>query len=140
MHTNSISNNDNISCTNIMNVINYIHAIVNMLVQLPAARTLLKIGFQDAEPGAELQFLLLDCRARACTKGLCFSQTPVLVGKLRLSSSVDQVPEERGMLHYRVYYHHCYHYIIIVTITITIMTIAIIVIGIYVCIYIYIYT
>ena len=37
------------------------------------------IGFQSTKSGAGEQFLLLDCRARACAKGVLFSQTPVAV-------------------------------------------------------------
>ena len=35
------------------------------------------ISFQSTQSGAGEQFLLLDCRARACAKRTFFSQTPV---------------------------------------------------------------
>ena len=34
-------------------------------------------AFRASNHGAGEQFLLLDCRARACAKGVCFLQTPV---------------------------------------------------------------
>ena len=35
------------------------------------------VSFQIANSGAGMQFLLMDCRARACAKGIFLSQTPV---------------------------------------------------------------
>ena len=43
----------------------------------PEKKTCRKNSFQNTELGGGQQFLLLDCRARACTKGVFFSQTPV---------------------------------------------------------------
>ena len=43
----------------------------------PENNTHWKIGFQITKSGPGLQFLLLDCRPRACSKGVISSQTPV---------------------------------------------------------------
>ena len=43
----------------------------------PENTTHCNISFQSTKSGAGEQFLLLDCRARACAKGMFFSQTPV---------------------------------------------------------------
>ena len=43
----------------------------------PEKNTCGKISFQSTKSGAGEQFLLQDCRARACAKGTLFSQTPV---------------------------------------------------------------
>ena len=43
----------------------------------PGRKTLWKIGFQSTESGAGMQFLPLDCLAKARAKGVFFPQTPV---------------------------------------------------------------
>ena len=43
----------------------------------PKKKTREVISFENAKSGAGEQFLLLDCRARACAKGVFISQTPV---------------------------------------------------------------
>ena len=43
----------------------------------PERSTHWNISPQGTESGAGEQFLLLDCSARACAKGVVFSQTPV---------------------------------------------------------------
>ena len=46
------------------------------------------ISYESTTSGAGEPFLLLDCRARACAKGVMFSQTPVLSGATPASGFV----------------------------------------------------
>ena len=43
----------------------------------PEKRTRENVGFESAKSVAGEQLSLLDCRARACAKGVLISQTPV---------------------------------------------------------------
>ena len=44
----------------------------------PDKKTRENTSFENNESGAGEQLLLLDCRARACAKGVFISQTPVV--------------------------------------------------------------
>ena len=46
----------------------------------PEKKTCEHISLENTQSGAGEQFLLLDCRARACAKGVLISQTPVWYG------------------------------------------------------------
>ena len=46
-------------------------------ITAPEKKTSEHIHFENAKSGAGEQLLLLDCRARACAKGVFMSQTPI---------------------------------------------------------------